>query len=77
MAEYYEAVGVPLRDGPRTIFGAATGIWLAPLVATSEIKRMYVPPARRGQGISQRLLETAERFVKESGYQWIYLDSTR
>ena len=77
MAEYYEAVGVPLRDGPRTILGRQPGSGWRSLVATSEIKRMYVPPARRGQGISQRLLETAERFVKESGYQWIYLDSTR
>ena len=36
---------------------------------------VYIPDWR-GRGISQKLLEAAERFAGESGYQWIYLDTT-
>ena len=42
----------------------------------AEIKRMYVREKFRGQGIAQKLLEAAERFAREAGYDWIYLDTT-
>lgn len=42
----------------------------------AEIKRMYVREKFRGQGIAQRLLETAEQFARDAGYSWIYLDTT-
>jgi GNAT superfamily N-acetyltransferase len=42
----------------------------------AEIKRMYVREKFRGQGIAQRLLETAEQFARTTGYPWIYLDTT-
>jgi len=42
----------------------------------AEIKRMYVREKFRGQGIAQKLLEAAERFARETGYDWIYLDTT-
>lgn len=45
-------------------------------LACAEIKRMYVRERFRGQGIAQRLLETAEEFAREAGYAWIYLDTT-
>jgi GNAT superfamily N-acetyltransferase len=75
----------------REYFGPGTGVWLAlaaglpvgcialrklPSSGCAEIKRMYVRPDWRGRGISQKLLEAAERFAGESGYQWIYLDTT-
>ena len=44
--------------------------------ACAEIKRMYLRQRFRGQGIAQRLLETAEQFAREAGYAWIYLDTT-
>ena len=42
----------------------------------SEIKRMYVREKFRGRGIGQKLLTAAERFAREAGYAWIYLDTT-
>ena len=42
----------------------------------SEIKRMYVRDRFRGQGIAQKLLTAAERFARDAGYAWIYLDTT-
>jgi GNAT superfamily N-acetyltransferase len=42
----------------------------------AEIKRMYVREIFRGQGIAQKLLEAAERFARDAGYDWIYLDTT-
>ena len=44
--------------------------------ACSEIKRMYVRDKFREQGIAQKLLTAAERFARETGYAWIYLDTT-
>jgi GNAT superfamily N-acetyltransferase len=43
----------------------------------AEFKRMYVREKFRGQGIAQRLLETAEQFARSAGYSWIYLDTTK
>lgn len=72
-------------------FAAHAGVWLAWVdgqiagciafralgnAETAEIKRMYVRPAWRGQGIAQELLEAAERFAQKNGYRWIYLDTT-
>jgi len=72
-------------------FGPAAGLWLAWIdgqiagcialrainnAETAEIKRMYVRPGWRGHGIAQKLLEQAERFARETGYQRIYLDTT-
>lgn len=72
-------------------FAADSGIWLAwdsgelagcialralDRVEAAEIKRMYVRPEWRGQGIAQRLLEEAERFAASAGYRWIFLDTT-
>jgi GNAT superfamily N-acetyltransferase len=42
----------------------------------SEIKRMYVRDKFRERGIAQTLLTAAERFAREAGYAWIYLDTT-
>jgi GNAT superfamily N-acetyltransferase len=42
----------------------------------AEIKRMYVRENFRGRGIAQQLLEAAEKFARDAGYSWIYLDTT-
>ena len=72
-------------------FAVAAGVWLAwtrgqiagcialralNKAETAEIKRMYVRPAWRGQGMAQKLLEEAEGFARKNGYRWIYLDTT-
>jgi GNAT superfamily N-acetyltransferase len=44
---------------------------------TGEIKRMYVRPAYRGQGIGRALLEALIAEARQIGYPIIRLDSTR
>jgi GNAT superfamily N-acetyltransferase len=43
--------------------------------ATAEVKRMYVTPAGRGQGISRRILATLERAASDFGYHSIRLET--
>ena len=71
-------------------FGPGAGIWLArdgavvgcialrplkEIAGCGEVKRLYVKPEYRGQGIAERLLEALEAYARESGYEAIYLDS--
>ena len=69
-------------SGKAGFFVACSGSDLAGCVAlremnseSAEIKRLYVRPGLRGQGIAQKLLEAAEAFAKSSGYHAIYLDT--
>lgn len=93
--EYYEAVGVVVRDDAesfaRDYFGGGSGVWLAFEDATvvgcialrplpqmdraGEIKRMYMKPEARGQGIAERLLKALEDYAAEAGYRTLYLDT--
>lgn len=41
----------------------------------AEIKRMYVAPGARGQGIAARLLETVERTARQEGQTLLKLES--
>jgi GNAT superfamily N-acetyltransferase len=74
----------------RYYFCSGAGFWLARSVDnvigclalrrlaephSAEIKRMYVRPEARGQGVAQQLLEAAEKFALAAGYHWIYLDT--
>ena len=45
-------------------------------VKCAEIKRMYVREKYRGQGIAARLLKAVENFARQTGYAWIYLDTS-
>jgi len=72
-------------------FGAGAGIWLArdgeavvgcialrplhEIARCGEVKRLYVKPEYRGQGIAEQMLEALERYAREAGYEAIYLDS--
>jgi GNAT superfamily N-acetyltransferase len=94
--EYYEAVGVVVRDDResfgRDYFGRGSGVWLAyedasvvgcialrplpQLERAGEIKRMYVKPEARGQGIAERLLKALEEYAAaDAGYWALYLDT--
>jgi ribosomal protein S18 acetylase RimI-like enzyme len=43
---------------------------------SGEIKRLYVRPAYRRQGLAEGLLQAVEDFAaKTAGYEWLYLDS--
>jgi GNAT superfamily N-acetyltransferase len=74
------------------LVGDDRGIWLAllwqepvgcivlhPLASPSrsgELKRLYVKPAYRRQGLADGLLQAAEEFAaKTAHYEWLYLDS--
>lgn len=79
--EYYEAVGVMVRDD-RDVLEQC--VWVAycdgqpagcVVLRTDEVKRMYVRPAYRGRGIARRLLTELETFAVARGVQWLYLDS--
>jgi len=75
----------------RHYFGDRAGVWLAAVndavvgcIAlrelteprrSGEIKRMYVRPAHRGQGVAKELLDAVELFAAKAGYEWLYLDS--
>lgn len=93
--EYYDAVGVMVREQPASFrdyyFAEGSGVWLArfddqvagcialrPLPSipnAGEIKRMYVCPSARGQGIAGRLLGALEEYAGSYGYEWLYLDT--
>ena len=74
------------------LVGNDRGVWLAfagsdpvgcialhPLASpprSGEMKRLYVKPAYRRQGLAERLLNALEEFaVKIAGYEWLYLDT--
>jgi GNAT superfamily N-acetyltransferase len=72
-------------------FGDGAGVWLAEIggqgigcvalrkliqpAHAAEIKRMYVREGFRGQGIADLLYETLERYARQCGYDWLYLDT--
>ena len=72
-------------------FGEGSGFWLArqneavvgciglrPLKrfpSSGEVKRLYIQPAWRGQGIADKLLDALHGYAKACAYDWLYLDS--
>jgi GNAT superfamily N-acetyltransferase len=79
--EYYEAVGVMVRDDREV---PEQCMWVAycdgqpagcVALRTDEVKRMFVRPAFRGRGIARRLLTELETFAAARGAKWLYLDS--
>jgi GNAT superfamily N-acetyltransferase len=72
--------------------GDDRGIWLAfasaepvgcivlhplpDLPRSGELKRLYVKPSYRRQGLAEKLLQALEEFAaKTTHYEWLYLDS--
>ena len=95
VCEYYEAVGVVVRDHQQAFeqeyFTDGTGFWLASIhqsiagcialralpqsEKSAEIKRLYVRPEYRKQGIAEALLKALEEYATEHGYSTLYLDT--
>jgi GNAT superfamily N-acetyltransferase len=48
---------------------------LPSLPRSAEIKRLYVRPSYRRQGLADRLLEALEQSAVELSYEWLYLDT--
>jgi len=63
---------VVLERGGRALAGGGVKRLSA---AVCEIKRMYVVPAGRGQGLGTRLLEELEAFARDLGYETARLDT--
>jgi GNAT superfamily N-acetyltransferase len=68
---------------PRGIFlvaevagvAAGCGAWRAHGPGTAELKRVYVEPGFRRQGLAQRLMAELERTALEAGYRSLVLNS--
>ena len=74
--EYFEAgAGVWLAEVEGDVVGCVALRRLKEKPGCGEIKRLYVQPSNRGQGIADFLLETVENYAKEFGYRWLYLDT--
>jgi len=48
---------------------------LPSLPRSAEIKRLYVRPSYRRQGLADRMLEALEQYAVELSYEWLYLDT--
>jgi GNAT superfamily N-acetyltransferase len=80
------------EDFERIYFGDGAGVWLATISNTvvgcvalrslskfsdsAEVKRLYVRPQHRGLGIAAALYQCLEKYARERGYEWLYLDTT-
>jgi ribosomal protein S18 acetylase RimI-like enzyme len=80
------------EDFERIYFGDGAGVWLATIANTlvgcvalrplakfahsAEVKRLYVRPEHRGLRIAKALYESLEKYARERGYEWLYLDTT-
>jgi GNAT superfamily N-acetyltransferase len=75
--KYYfgECSGVWLVSGEGKIVGCIALRELPELPRCGEVKRMYVQPTHRGQGLARALLDALEKFATNAGYEWLYLDS--
>lgn len=74
--EYFsDGAGIWLAsDGARTV-GCIALRPLPRFEQSGEVKRLYVKPESRGQGIAEQLLKALEEYARGIGYAQIYLDS--
>lgn len=74
--EYFiEGGGVWLAEDGGAVVGCIALRGLRGKPGCGEIKRLYVRPEYRGQGLADRLLEALENHAKEFRYEWLYLDT--
>ena len=80
------------KDFERIYFRDGAGVWLATIgnavvgcaalrslpkfAHSGEVKRLYVRPQHRGCGIAAALYQSLEKYARECGYEWLYLDTT-
>ncbi|HTP68401.1 MAG TPA: GNAT family N-acetyltransferase [Dongiaceae bacterium] len=74
--EYFvDGGGVWLAEDRGVAVGCIALRALRDKIGCGEIKRLYIRPEYRGQGLADRLLEALESYAKEIGYEWLYLDT--
>lgn len=64
--------GVPIAMGGWRRLGERPGL---PSPNAAEIKRMYVAPSARGQGLSRVLLAELEASARDAGVDWLVLET--
>jgi len=74
-AYFSEGSGFWLARSSEKVVGCIALRPLDTLPAAGEVKRLYVQPASRGQGIAGLLLDALHEYAGTAGYQWLYLDS--
>lgn len=72
---FADGAGVWLAESDETVMGCVALRRLDGMAGCGEIKRMYVRPEYRGQGVSDLLLAALEKHAKEFGCEWLYLDT--
>lgn len=84
-AESHHGLDLAALQGPDILFAVArdshgeavacAAIAIKPQLALGELKRMYVKPENRGQGIAQSLLQKLEGAAIEAGCRWLALET--
>ena len=76
-AEQYfaDGAGIWLAEAEDIVVGCVALRRLQDVPDAGEIKRMYLRPLYRGQGVSDLLLNALEDYAREFGYKWLYLDT--
>jgi GNAT superfamily N-acetyltransferase len=72
---FVDGAGVWLAETEDKVVGCVALRRLVDVPEGGEIKRMYVQPPYRGQGVSDLLLLALEDYAREFGYRWLYLDT--
>jgi GNAT superfamily N-acetyltransferase len=74
-ASYFEeGAGVWLACASKDILGCIAVRRIASMESAGEVKRLYVQPAFRGQGIAAALYRSLETYAAGSGHEFLYLD---
>ena len=73
---FCDGAGVWLATMANAVVGCVALRSLAKFAKSAEVKRLYVRPEHRGLGIAAALYQSLEKYARERGYEWLYLDTT-
>ena len=72
---FAEGAGIWLAWLGKTVVGCIALRAMSQFAGCGEVKRLYVRPEVRGQGIAVALHYALETYARNFGYQWLYLDT--
>ncbi|MGC0774929.1 MAG: GNAT family N-acetyltransferase [Candidatus Acidiferrum sp.] len=73
---FQDGAGIWLATAQHSVVGCIALRPLATIAHSGEVKRLYVQPRLRGQGIAAALYQALELYARGCGYEWLYLDTT-
>lgn len=73
---FHDGAGVWLARIDEEIVGCVALRKLTAIPHSGEVKRLYVKLQNRGCGIAAALYEALERYARQHGYEFLYLDTT-